>query len=152
MNASLTLDNVTSRNSRAPRSGRFRSVSGISFDQRGNRFNRVVGPAVDIGAVEVFTLSYAAWVAHNLTSLTPTDLQVYLLATPSKRTETNISDVLEFITLQVDLGIEPRFFAGLQVDGSHRYLQQPRCSPRGLSEDAFLASQLPGSLDAVRAG
>ena len=56
-------------------SGSNAAASGISFDQRGSGFDRLVAGTVDMGALEVFTLNYAGWADMNFTEATPLELR-----------------------------------------------------------------------------
>ena len=47
------------------------AAAGLDFDQRGSGRPRILGPGVDIGAIEVLVTGYAEWAEANFTDATP---------------------------------------------------------------------------------
>ncbi|MBK1833619.1 beta strand repeat-containing protein [Roseibacillus ishigakijimensis] len=70
-NGGATATHLPATTSPVVDAGSVAPAMALMNDQRGDGFARLLGNAVDIGAVEVFLLNYESWAADNFTEATP---------------------------------------------------------------------------------
>ncbi|WP_411846896.1 choice-of-anchor Q domain-containing protein [Roseibacillus persicicus] len=135
-NGGATLTHLPDCRSPAVDAGDSAASSGLTTDQRGMGFARLLGNAVDIGATEFFLQTFAEWADNNFTAATPLS-QRGLMSDPDGD---GLSNGIEWLT-----GLSPEASDGspfgFTSDGSALSLSYPRSKSVPPSADVLEVSE-----------